>query len=120
MTLPDTPFVCVNIDVEAGTRHWVEDIEGDDWEDMPPARRIGLMQVAVAVIAAALGKVIPAEVETISDCQGCIDGEDRHKWQPINYEERYVTEWQPVVSTNQSHSKSGLVVEPVVSDKEQP
>jgi hypothetical protein len=64
MTLPTTPFVCENIDVEAGTRHWVEEIEGDCWEDIPPTRRMGLMQVAEAIVAAALGEVIPAEVET--------------------------------------------------------
>jgi hypothetical protein len=85
MTLPDTSFVCKNIDVEAGTRHWVEVIEGDDWEDMPPGRRMGLMQVAEAIIAAALGEVIPAEV----DYSNPPLGEPR---------ERYRTEWQSVVS----------------------
>ena len=85
MTLPDTSFVCKNIDVEAGTRHWVEVIEGDDWEDMPPGRRMGLMQVAEAIIAAALREVIPAEV----DYSNPLPGEPR---------ERYRTAWQPVVS----------------------
>jgi hypothetical protein len=34
------------------------------------------------------------------------------------HKQRAAGKWQPVVSTNQSHSESGLVVEPVVSDKE--
>jgi hypothetical protein len=91
MTLPDTSFVCENIDVEAGTRHWVEVIEGDDWEDMPPGRRMGLMQVAEAIIAAALGEVIPAEAETeFPEPDGCpCHGGNRR---------RYASKWQPVVS----------------------
>jgi hypothetical protein len=40
---------------ERGTRHWVEDIEGDNWEDMPPQRRMGLMQVVDGILRAALG-----------------------------------------------------------------
>jgi hypothetical protein len=78
--VPDTSFVCKNIDVGA----------------MNDA--IDRQASSLEIVEALLGEVIPAEVETISDCQGCIDGEDRHKWQPVDYEERYVTEWQPVVS----------------------
>jgi hypothetical protein len=104
MTLPDTSFVCKNIDVEAGTRHWVEVIEGDDWEDMPPGRRRGLMQVAEAIIAAALGEVIPAEVE--GWCQrgdGHHDGPtpDDPTWGECGTKwthTRMVGPWQPVVS----------------------
>jgi hypothetical protein len=46
---------------------------------------MGLMQVAEAIIAAALGEVIPAEV----DYSNPLPGEPR---------ERYRTEWQSVVS----------------------
>jgi hypothetical protein len=91
VTLPDTAFVCENIDVEAGTRHWVEEIEGEDWDDMPPPRRLVLMQRVEAIVAAALGEVIPAEVKTRWHCDTCRDlgrGPEQH----------YRTRWQPVVS----------------------
>jgi hypothetical protein len=95
MTLPDTSFVCKNIDVEAGTRHWVEVIEGDDWEDMPPGRRMGLMQVAEAIIAAALGEVIPAEVESrINTYEEALELDPPAPHIRV----RYTTNWQPVVS----------------------
>jgi hypothetical protein len=96
MTLPDTSFVCKNIDVEAGTRHWVEVIEGDDWGDMPPGRRMGLMQVAEAIIAAALGEVIPAIVEKRGYMKPHATKEMIDEF--VFEKERLVGPWQPVVS----------------------
>jgi hypothetical protein len=95
VTLPATPFVCENIDEMVGRA-----IDAA-WEH---GYSIGDKE-ATAILAAALGQVIPAEVDLLSMLDGRLFS-------------RFVTKFQPVVSTNQSHSESGLVVEPVVSDKE--
>jgi hypothetical protein len=92
MSLPSGPFVCKNIDREPLLRF--------------AAQYLFPVEQLENLVAAALGKVIPAEVDYSNPPLG----------DPM---ERYRTEWQPVVSTNQSHSESGLVVEPVVSDKDE-
>jgi hypothetical protein len=81
MTLPDTPFVCKNIDVEAaaGVLRLEEKRYRSGWNPLSSS------ELARAIIAAALGEVIPAEV----DYSNPLPGEPR---------ERYRTEWQPVVS----------------------
>jgi hypothetical protein len=79
MTLPDTPFVCKNIDVEAAipvAKLLIEEIEKH-------ARPRNLRRSLEAIIAAALGEVIPAEVESYWVFPGT---------------QRYVTKFQPVVS----------------------
>jgi hypothetical protein len=109
MTLPDTPFVCENIDViwwceehrcagdSAATpcEYWFADSQiASEWGVGPADNPKPCRMVERGLVD--LSEVIPAEVETQSDCQGCIDGEDRHKWQPVGYEERFITEWRPV------------------------
>jgi hypothetical protein len=78
MTLPDTPFVCKNIDVEAARDMLVDLLE----------LGVGIRDVDL-VIAAALGEVIPTEVETHNEYKN---------GPPRDCCERYVTPWQPVVS----------------------
>jgi hypothetical protein len=72
MTLPDTPFVCKNI----------------DWGAM--SRAVDLGWSNMEILAAALGEVIPAEVET--------DSQIGELPRPDNGYRRYVGPWQPVVS----------------------
>jgi hypothetical protein len=103
MTLPDTPFVCENIDVgalrklkrcthkpiEGRPRVWYD--RAGSWGDMMGqgpgefCERCVYLQGydAEEVIAAALGEVIPAEVESYWVFPGT---------------QRYVTKFQPVVS----------------------
>jgi hypothetical protein len=86
MTLPDTPFVCENIDVislRSVIWHKVMDkfqFIDDDQDDIADAEDI-TQDIFDAVIAA-LGEVIPAEV----DYSNPLPGEPR---------ERYRTEWRP-------------------------
>jgi hypothetical protein len=72
MTLPDTPFVCKNIDVGA----------------MNDA--IDRQASSLEIVEALLGEVIPAEVET--------DSQIGELPRPDNGYRRYVGPWQPVVS----------------------
>jgi hypothetical protein len=84
MTLPTTPFVCKNIDVEVAASDidvWLRYV-GMPKELMPSVE--ALREMAKSVVAGALGEVIPAEKESNRELEG---------W-PL----RYVTNWQPVVS----------------------
>jgi hypothetical protein len=96
MTLPFGPFVCKNIDVEAGAEGLFNsegvmpnnefDIDPLVWADVDEIVKRDYRQRAHAAVAAALGEVIPAEVETHYATDGSA------------FTERIVGPWQPVVS----------------------
>jgi hypothetical protein len=95
MTLPDTSFVCKNIDVEAGAKALCGFSDTKPMEPGHPSFSEHWNQ-ARAIIAAALGEVIPAEMEK-RDCFPCAEGENARDHER-DTRERFVTEWQPVVS----------------------
>jgi hypothetical protein len=88
MTLPDTPFVCENIDVEASGNARLE--------SGYPARRKVSERDRIAIVAAALGEVIPAEVDKRGHLQPHPTKEMIDEFRYT--EQRYRTPWQPVVS----------------------
>jgi hypothetical protein len=88
MTLPSGPFVCKNIDVEAAVEafdrlaeSWYHGDETSWW-------------LVEGVVAAALGEVIPAEVEERLRFYDA----DTPSGMALRREQRYRTTWQPAVS----------------------
>jgi hypothetical protein len=97
MTLPDTSFVCKNIDVEAAARanHKFRNYP-ESWDSMPAWFKREEIEAAEATVAAALGEVIPAEVEKRGHLQ---PHPTKEMIEEFRYtERRYTTKWQPVVS----------------------
>jgi hypothetical protein len=92
MTLPDTPFVCKNIDVEAVTieidKAHEKNLSGSHHEGFCEACA-ELNLFSQRVIAAALGEVIPARRDRRTLRMYGSRGPDQV---------RYITKFQPVVS----------------------
>jgi hypothetical protein len=85
MILPDTPFICKNIDVEVAASDldvWLRYV-GMPKELMPSVE--ALREMAKSVIAAALGEVTPVKLHTffknMDDAYLHRDGVDA--WQPV-------------------------------------
>jgi hypothetical protein len=94
MTLPDTPFVCKNIDWGAAIGKFRELGFGTKAIAYHHANAIDQAKVE-AVIAAAFGEVIPAEVETYRECGVVVVPESSDTCPIVG--SRYVA-WQPVIS----------------------
>jgi hypothetical protein len=86
MTLPATPFVCENIDVEAAARA-IAVLDGCDGPGNTGVPCATCERRAEVAIVAALGEVIPAEVGYLESIPGV---------------QRYTTKWQPVVSDKEN------------------